>query len=198
MTLSEDLPSEVPTVSPEIQRAREKKRALPVDADAVPLNVPARTARQLIEAKDRSAPLQVTGKLKRALDAMVWQALDRAEAAAQSGMSDHGLREALRKKHVKAYYKEQCDVLRTSALAKNIHAMLDVRDQKDNHTARVAAVKMLQAWDQDEQAPAAGMAQRPGVVIVIKGQAEVSARYSQSTAKSLDLKANVPPDGDER
>jgi hypothetical protein len=128
---------------------------------------------------------------------MVWQGLERADAAAQSGMTDHSLREALRKPHVKAHYLELREVLRLSALAKNIHALVEIRDQKDNHTARVAAIKTLETLN-DDAPPAAGQAQRAGVMFVIKGNVEVSARYSDNEPKTLNLQANVQPPKRER
>jgi hypothetical protein len=135
----------------------------PLRSGAIPDGV----TRQAVAAVDRSLPGKVSGRLKRALDAMVWQGLDRADAAVQAGMTDHSLREALRKPHVVGYYTGQCEVLRTSALAKNLHALMDVRDQRDNHAARVRAVQVLtQAPEADAQG--AGKSTRAGLVIVIR------------------------------
>jgi hypothetical protein len=136
--------------------------------------IPDGATRQAVAAVDRSLPGKVSGRLKRALDAMVWQRLPRDQAAVQAGMTDHSLREALRKPHVMAYYRGQCEVLRTSAIAENLHALMDVRDQRDNHAARVRAVQVLtQAPDSDAQS--AGKPQRAGLVIVIKdGRGRIS------------------------
>jgi hypothetical protein len=59
-------------------------------------------------------------------------------------------------------------VLRTSERARNIHTLVDIRDQKSNQMARVAAVNALEKLD--NQSIAGGpAAQTPGVVIVIQG-----------------------------
>lgn len=105
--------------------------------------------RQAIEAKDRSSPLKVTGKLKVAIDNMVWKGSRRAKAAVAAGMTDHGLRAALKKPHVKAAYLAELDVLRTSERARNTLAMIEVRDGKghSNPMARVQAAKALEGME---------------------------------------------------
>lgn len=131
--------------------------------------------RQAIEARGRSAPLKVTGKLKVALDTMVWEGLKRPDAAAKAGLSDHGVREALRRPHVKAYYLSQLEVLRTSERARNIHALVEVRDDPANKMARVQAVRTLENLS-DAAESHAGSAQlrSPGVVIVVAPGATVN------------------------
>ena len=63
-------------------------------------NLPAEPTRQAIEAKGRAAPGRVTGKLKIAIERLVWFGDKRADAATAAGLTDHGLRSALRKPHV--------------------------------------------------------------------------------------------------
>lgn len=118
-----------------------------------PDNLPA--TRQARDVKDRSAKLQVTGKLAKALALMVWQGLERDAAAAQAGLTQHGLREALRKPHVRQHYTAMLEVLRTSERARNIHALAAVRDDSKNANARVAAVRTL------EQIAETGARERP-------------------------------------
>jgi hypothetical protein len=100
--------------------------------------------RQAVAAKDRSGKLTVSGKLKVAIDCMLFEAASRAEAAAKAGMTDHSLRAALRKPHVMAYFNAGLDVLRTSQRAKNIFALAKVRDESENGMAVVAAAKGLE------------------------------------------------------
>jgi hypothetical protein len=100
--------------------------------------------RQAIEAKNRSGKMTVSGKLKVAVDLMLYQAARRQEAATASGMTDHSLRSALRKPHVASYYNAGLEVLRTSERARNISALVRVRDQVDNSMATVAAAKTLE------------------------------------------------------
>jgi len=51
--------------------------------------------RQQLAAQGRSAPGKVTGRLKIALDAMVWRGMKRAEAAALAGLKEQSLYVAL-------------------------------------------------------------------------------------------------------
>jgi len=118
-----------------------------------PDNLPA--TRQARDVKDRSAKLQVTGKLAAAIGFMVWAGDKRDDAAAKAGMSVNGLREALRKPHVRLHYTAMLEVLRTSERARNIHALAAVRDDSKNANARVAAVRTL------EQIAETGARERP-------------------------------------
>jgi hypothetical protein len=122
--------------------------------------------RQAIAAKERSGKLTVSGKLKVALDEMLFKGSCRADAATAAGMTDHGLREAMKKPHVKAYYASGLEILRTSERARNIFALAKVRDSSDNGMAVVSAAKALEQLA--DVAPAAGASdRRPGVVIQI-------------------------------
>lgn len=126
------------------------------------------TTRQAIEAQDRSLPGRVTGKLKRALDAMIYEGKSRKEAAEAAGMVDHGLYAAFRKPHVKAYYAAGLEVLRSSERARNIHALIEVRDQTGNQMARVQAVKALeQLADEAQRTNGSGAPMAPGLTVVV-------------------------------
>ena len=122
--------------------------------------------RQALAIEGRSARGRVTGKLRRAIEAMVWGASCRAEAAAAAGLKDHSVREALRKPHVKAFYRGQLDVLRTSERARNIHALVRVRDSDRNPMAVVAAVKALEQL-RDDGPGGSTQPIAPGLVVLI-------------------------------
>lgn len=118
--------------------------------------------------------LRISGRNKVAIDAMVYEGLNRKSAAAKAGLKDHALYVALSKPHVKAYYMRQLDVLRTSERARNIHTLTDVRDQTTNQMARVQAVKALEQIDDHELA--GGRVQAlPGLQIVIVQGTQPSA-----------------------
>lgn len=121
--------------------------------------------RQAIAAKDRSAPRKVTGRLKRALDIMVWVGEPRATAARSAGMTDDSLRSALTKPHVKAYYTQQLEVLRTSERSRNIHRLTEIRDAANNMPA-VNAIKALEQIP-DDHGVSGSSVKVPGVVIFI-------------------------------
>jgi hypothetical protein len=72
---------------------------------------------------------------------------------------------------VKQFYLAELDVLRTSERARNIHALVDVRDQLENKMARVQAVKALEQIS-DEMPAGRGSQSQPGLTIVINTPAQ--------------------------
>jgi hypothetical protein len=124
-------------------------------------------SRQALAAHNRSAPGRVTGKLLTALNCMIWEGLTRKRAAERAGMSEHGLWAALRRPHVRQWYLREIDVLRTSERARNIHALIEVRDTADNSMARVSAVKTLEAISDVEAARGGSATMTPGLVIQV-------------------------------
>lgn len=131
--------------------------------------------RQLLEAKDRSAPLKVTGKLRAAIDLMVWHGLTRKQAAQQAAISEHTLYVAFRKPHVKAHYLNELEVLRTSERARSIHRIAEIRDAADNMPALKAAEWF--ANDRPEsQSRSTGSLSLPGLTIVIQNVAAPEAK----------------------
>jgi hypothetical protein len=124
--------------------------------------------RQAIAAKERSGKLTVSGKLKVAMDLML-EGSRRDDAAKAAGMTPHGLREALKKAHVRAYWNRGLQVLRESERARNILALADVRDKSENAMARVASVKALeQLVDADDGSRGSEASVTPGLTIVIR------------------------------
>lgn len=83
-------------------------------------------------------------KLKTALDLMVWEGKLFNEAAATAGFNVHAMRKALERPHVRQYLREQKQVFRDSASAKNYHRAVEIRDQDENRTAAVQAIKLLE------------------------------------------------------
>jgi hypothetical protein len=135
---------------------------------------PARNASTTPKIASKHTKIErVTGKVRVALEAMVWDCLPRAKAAKKAGISEHGLYKALRKPPVKAFYMAQLEVLRTSERARNIHTLVDVRDQKKNQMARVQAVKALEQIDDVEHA-SRGTQMQPGLQIVVIQSASAS------------------------
>lgn len=150
---------------------------------ATPASLPSKPASKPVET------LKITRRNKAAIDLMVWEGLKRSEAAQKAGLKDHALYVALTKPHVKAYYLGQLDVLRTSERARNIHALIDVRDQTENKMARVQAVKTLEQISDDQ--PASGQFRsNPGLVIVVNG--------GSVTAQPMTIDASLTQVGDDR
>jgi hypothetical protein len=130
--------------------------------------LPTVPTRQAAAIPGRSRRGAVTGKLRVALEAMIWEGLPPKEAAAKAGMADSSLRFSLRKPHVLAFYNAELAALRTSLRARNVHRLDGIADDSKNDMARVAAVKALELIsDQadERQRPGAGIV--PGLQIVI-------------------------------
>jgi hypothetical protein len=129
-------------------------------------NLPAEPTRQAIEAKGRTAPGRVTGKLKIAIERLVWFGDRRADAATAAGLTDHGLRSALRKPHVLGYLRSELALLREGERPRNVHRLAALRDQDENRNAAVAAIKVLeQLTDDPRSAVNISLTIRAGYVI---------------------------------
>lgn len=115
-------------------------------------------------AKPARVP-KVQGKTKAALDLMVWEALTDNQAAVRVGITIGAIRLALKQPHYRAYFRSQCEMLRTRENPRNIHALVDVRDNSGNANARVAAVKALEG--QLDQQVGGTISRSPGVVVQI-------------------------------
>lgn len=134
--------------------------------------------------RNAAPPGKVGGRLKRALDIMVFEGTTDNEAAVQTGMTVTAIRLALKRPHVRSYYHAQLDVLRTRESARNLHALIDVRDQKQNHNARVAAVKAMENVEQ-QQAHGSRAQQLPGFVIVVQNNTTHMPHMRETEAKPL-------------
>lgn len=126
------------------------------------------STRQAAVIEGRSRRGAVTGKLKIALDLMVWENKSRKDAATEAGLADSSLRFAFRKPHVMAYYHGELKALRDNLRASNIHRLDKIADDSKNDMAKVASIKALeQISDQADERFKPGMQQMPGLVIVV-------------------------------
>jgi hypothetical protein len=140
--------------------------------------MPALATQAQLPAKSTSKEaktLKVTGKNRAAIDAMVWQGLKRDEAAKSAGLTDHALYVALTKPHVKAYYAQQCEVLRTSGRARRIHRLEAMLEQSDNKAAVINAALALESIGTDQATVNTQQSAVPGVVIQIVTHAPAPA-----------------------
>lgn len=136
-------------------------------------------------ARPASVARMPGGKVRAALDLMVWEGIDRDAAAKQAGIEPKSLYNALRKHHVKAYYLGQCEVLRTSGRARRIHRLEAIAEQDDNKQAAVNAIKALD-YIEDQPAAARGNSSSPGFVIqVINQPVQHTAHICENEAKPL-------------
>jgi hypothetical protein len=133
--------------------------------NSLPTTLPTRQA-AAIEGRSRRGA--VTGKLKTALDLMVWDNVKRKDAAAKAGLADSSLRFAFRKPHVMAYYHAELKALRDNLRAHNVHRLDKIADDSKNDMARVASIKALELIsDQADEKQRPGAAILPGLQIVI-------------------------------
>jgi hypothetical protein len=154
------------------------------------LTQPTRQARAAVA---RSAKGQVTGRLRTALLTMIWEGACRAVAAKSAGMTDHSLRAALKKTHVKQFYLSELDVLKTSERARNVLALVDVRDNSSNSMSRVQAARSLEQLSEEaESRPRSAFPQIPGLVINIIN----APSHMPQPATTIDVEA-VPDDAAE-
>lgn len=130
----------------------------------------------------RSLPGKVTGKIRVALDAMVWRGLKRAQAAAEAGLTEHGLYKALRRAPVRAAYLAECEVLRTSGRARRIHRLEEMVEQNDNKAAVINAALALDRIESEQhQRHSSAFSSSPGLVIVVNGNASISEQRTDRT-----------------
>lgn len=115
---------------------------------------------------------------------MVWDNITDNEAAMKVGFSVVYLRTELKKPHVRAYYRGQLEVLRSRESSRNIHTLIDVRDQTSNQMARVQAVKALEQIDDSETGSRANAA-LPGLQIVIV-QGAIDTRLTHAQPAVID------------
>lgn len=119
---------------------------------------------------------EIRGKLKIALDLLVYGDRDESgkpirhdhlSAARKAGFTTQAMRKALERPHVLRYLREQRQVFRAHAAAGNILRAVEIRDQDDNRTAAIQAIRYLDGIG-DETAQREGQrAVSPGVVVQV-------------------------------
>jgi hypothetical protein len=109
----------------------------------------------------------VTGKLRKALELMVYSGMSFDKAAQAVQLTTRAMRLALERPHVIRYLKEQKQVFRASVSSQNIFKLADIRDNSDNAMAQLGAIKVLEQIDNDT---ASNQRQSmPGFVILVAG-----------------------------
>lgn len=109
---------------------------------------------------------KITRRVKTAIACMVWEGLNRQEAADKAGLKDNSLYVALRRPEVKAEYLAECEVLRISGRAKRLHHLEELAAQRVNMNASVAAIKVAEQIV-DVEAERGGRRFAPGFVVII-------------------------------
>lgn len=86
---------------------------------------------------------RISGRVKVAIDAMVYEALPRSKAAKRAGLSEHGLYKALRKPPVLAYMNSQMGMIRTSAASRTIAKAEKLMDEAESEHVQADMTKWL-------------------------------------------------------
>ncbi|MEO6022488.1 MAG: hypothetical protein ABIP64_05115 [Burkholderiales bacterium] len=95
----------------------------------------------------REPKVRVSAKVRIAIEKMVDNGLNRAEAAKVSGLTDHALYCALRKPHVLAYRSDRLEVLRSSEASRTIARAADLADNAQSEHVRLQANEWLGGLD---------------------------------------------------
>jgi hypothetical protein len=132
--------------------------------------------------------LQISNKVRVAIEAMVWQGLKRDEAAQVAGLKDNSLYIAMRKPDVRAFYLQECEVLRISGRARRILRMEELSEQSVNLNAAVNATKALDLVEADAIRSGSGAIRTPGMVIQIVNQVSASQPIDPGSSHVLDRK----------
>lgn len=135
------------------------------------------------------APRQerISRAVRIAIDAMVFDALHRKEAALKAGITDHTLYQALRKPSVLAYLNGQQGVLRTSARARTIAKAEMLMDNAESEHVQTQNLQWLAAIDglapiARSESVSVHKVITPGLTIMIGGWAphEITAAEQQA------------------
>jgi hypothetical protein len=110
---------------------------------------------------------QIKRNLKAALDFMVWDGMRFDAAARKAGYAVSSMRKALERSHVRRYLQEQRNVFAANIAAQNLHRAAAIRDQDDNRTAALQAVRWIEEVASGRAASEAGRVSAPGIVINI-------------------------------
>ena len=122
--------------------------------------------------RDKSAPHQVTGKLKTACDFMIYgneagEPLEYDEAAMAAGLTVRAMRMALEKPHVRAYLRQQRAILIASFHSTNPLHIARMRDQSTNQMVRLQAARAIEDMGGEAAATDGRRPMSPGVTIII-------------------------------
>lgn len=101
--------------------------------------------------RKQNKQIEISPKVKLAIDLMVFEGMKRDEAAESVGLAIISLRQAMLKPHNLAYLNEQMEVLRTSARPRALRKMTDLLEAKTERI-QFEAAKYLDGMDRPSHA----------------------------------------------
>jgi hypothetical protein len=119
------------------------------------------------ERKNRA--LKVKGKLREAIDLIVFEGADLQTASSKSGLTSYTLRQAFARPHVIAHLKARREVLRESLCGSNILRLGQIRDAANNMPA-IQAIRDLEGIGERQHSAASGASASVGLTIRIINQ----------------------------
>ena len=135
-------------------------------------------------ARNKTPPLRITKRVKRAIELIVHEAMPFDQAAREVDFSLRALRLAMNKPHVMQFYKQECEVFRDCRRARNYQRLAQIADDQNNMPA-VNAIKTMMGLEL-EQTNNKQTNASPGVTIRIVNIAtpaqhaiDVSATHAQ-------------------
>ena len=113
---------------------------------------------------------RITGKLRHALDLMIWgnktgEPLDWQDAARSVNISARSMRKSLERSAVRQYLQSQKQVLRACLSAKSLSRLDELATQRSNMNAAVSAIRAIDEGDPDAFRPPGR--DTPGVTIKV-------------------------------
>lgn len=159
--------------------------------------MPARVRTRAPAKRNKRKSGGLSRKVKRAIDAMIWQGMSRKEAASHAELADESMRQALLKPQVIQYYNEQLDVLRTGGRATALNRIVSLARKSDSEKVGLDAAKYLDSngnSDRPQVNVGVQVNVRPGYVIRVGTDTEhvqQIAHQSGSACNVLDQRPDV-------
>lgn len=88
---------------------------------------------------------RIRGRLREAIELMVYEGLVRKAAAERAGMTDHSLRCALNRDHVRAFRTSLFRAMVNAEAERSVAVMVQLRDTSSSEHVRLEAAKQLAA-----------------------------------------------------
>ena len=128
-------------------------------------------------ARNKTPPLRITKRVKRAIELIVHEAMPFDQAAREVDFSLRALRLAMNKPHVMQFYKQECEVFRDCRRARNYQRLAEIADDQNNMPA-VNAIKAMMGVELEQTNNKQTIS--PGVTIRIVNVAATPAQHEQT------------------
>jgi hypothetical protein len=111
-------------------------------------SLPTTTGKSAKQA-DKSPKNGIGGRLKTALDDMVWNGTPWEQAARKANLTVRSMRMSMQKGHVLRYIRDQRGVVLAQESSRNLARLVELRDQDENRNAAVASARTIENMAND-------------------------------------------------